>query len=140
VVVINDATAKTYWPGDNPIGKQVLSLGLASPGLYGAVSYCVSQRTREIGIRMALGADRTAIFALVLGEGARLSLFGLLAGLFSGFAVTRLMANILFGVRPTDPLTYILVIVLLAGVSLLASYVPARRATRVDPMTGLRDD
>jgi ABC-type antimicrobial peptide transport system permease subunit len=118
----------------------ILSLVLASIGLYGVISYSVSQRTREIGIRMALGAERSKVFAMVLGEGARLTACGLLAGLLVASAVTRLMANALFGVPPTDGLTFAIGVPLLAAVALLACYAPAYRATRVDPITALRHE
>ena len=118
----------------------ILSLVLASIGLYGVISYSVSQRTREIGIRMALGAERSKVFAMVLGEGARLTACGLFAGLLVTSAVTRLMANALFGVPPTDGLTFAIGVPLLAAVALLACYAPAYRATRVDPITALRHE
>ena len=118
----------------------LLSLLLASIGLYGVISYSVSQRTREIGIRIALGAERSKVFAMVLSEGARLAALGLLAGLLVAFAVTRLMASALFGVQPTDVLTFAIGVPLLAAVALLACYAPAYRATRVDPVTALRHE
>jgi predicted permease len=117
-----------------------LALVLASIGMYGVISYSVGQRTREIGIRMALGAERSKVFGMILGQGARLAGLGIVIGLVGAVGVTHLMASFLFGVRPTDPLTFGGVVLLLLGVALLASYIPARRATRVDPMIALRHE
>jgi putative ABC transport system permease protein len=116
----------------------VLALLLASIGMYGVISYSVLQRTQEIGIRMALGAQRSGVFGMVLGQGARLAGLGIAIGLVFALAVTRLMAGFLYGVRPTDPLTFAGVSLLLLGIALLACYLPARRATRVDPMVALK--
>jgi putative ABC transport system permease protein len=118
----------------------IVSLLLACIGLYGVISYSVMQRTREMGIRMALGAKRTTVIALVLGQGARLTGIGMAAGLIAALSVTRLMANALYGVQPTDFITFATVIPLLAGVALVASYAPAYRASRVDPVTALRHE
>jgi len=117
-----------------------LALVLASIGMYGVISYSVGQRTREIGIRMALGAERRNVFGMILGQGARLAGLGIAIGLLVALGVTHLMASFLFGVKPTDPLTFVGVSLLLLGVALLACYIPARRATRVDPMIALRHE
>jgi putative ABC transport system permease protein len=116
----------------------VLALLLASIGMYGVISYSVLQRTQEIGIRMALGAQRRGVFGMVLGQGARLAGLGIAIGLVVALGVTRLLAGFLYGVRPTDPLTFAGVSLLLLGIALLACYLPARRATRVDPMVALK--
>jgi ABC-type antimicrobial peptide transport system permease subunit len=111
---------------------------LAAVGLYGLMSYSVSQRTQEIGVRMALGAEAREIRRMVLNEGLRLGLWGLLAGLLASAALVRALQSELFDVVVWDPVTYIGVAVLLLVVTGLASYVPARRATRVDPLRALR--
>jgi predicted permease len=116
----------------------ILALMLACIGMYGVISYSVTQRTQEIGVRMALGAARRNVFALVLGRGARLVTVGIGIGLVAAWGVTRTMSSFLYGVAPTDPLTFGAVSLLLAEVALLACYLPARRATRIDPILALR--
>jgi putative ABC transport system permease protein len=115
-----------------------LALVLAVTGLYGVLAYSVSQRTHEVGIRMALGAGHRDVVRLFMGQGMRLVLLGLVIGLGGAFALTRLMSSLLFGVSTTDTTTFVLVAVGLMLVALIACYVPALRATKVDPIDALR--
>ena len=118
----------------------LLGLVLALVGIYGVVSYSASQRTQEIGVRMALGAQRTDILRLVVGQGLLLVAIGIAAGLGAAFGVSRLLGNMLFGISSSDMTTFIAVPLILGGMALIASYIPALRATRIDPMTALRGD
>jgi putative ABC transport system permease protein len=115
-----------------------IALALASIGVYGVLSYAVSQRTQEIGVRMALGASRERVFSLIVGHGARLAAIGIVCGVIGAVAVTRVVSSLLYNVSATDPLSFAATAVFLAAVALLASYVPARRATGVDPLIALR--
>ena len=117
-----------------------VALLLAMVGVHGVLSYTVAERNREIGIRMALGADRQSVGRLVVGQGARLALGGLGIGVLASLGVSRLLSALLFGVRPGDPATLAGVALALGGVALLASWLPARRASRVDPMVVLREE
>jgi ABC-type antimicrobial peptide transport system permease subunit len=114
------------------------ALALAAVGIYGVVAFSVTRRTQEIGIRMAIGGQRSDVLRLILSEGARMAALGVAIGIAASLAITRLMSSLLFGVSATDPLTFIGVAALLSLVALLASYIPARRAMRVDPITALR--
>jgi putative ABC transport system permease protein len=114
------------------------ALALAATGIYGVIAYLISQRTREMGIRIALGARPTDIFRLIMSEGSKLIATGILLGLLGALALTRFLSGLLFGVSPTDALTFVVIPALLAAVALLACYLPARRATKMDAMAALR--
>jgi ABC-type antimicrobial peptide transport system permease subunit len=118
----------------------VVAVGMAAIGLYGVLSYAVSQRTQEIGVRMALGARAGDVLLMVMRQSALLIGLGLLAGLAGGYGLGRVMSSQLIGVSPTDPLTYATVVLTLSATALLASWLPSRRASRVDPMEALRGE
>jgi putative ABC transport system permease protein len=118
----------------------LLALALAAVGTYGILSYAVAERKHEIGIRMALGANRSSVMSMVLGQGLRVTLIGLVIGIAGALAVTRLASSLLFGVEATDPSTFALVALFITLVAVAASTIPARRATRVDPMVVLREE
>jgi len=115
-----------------------LALLLSSLGIYGVVSYLTAQRTQEIGVRVALGAQRADVLRMILGQGIKMTALGVLIGLVAALGLTRLMSKLLFGVSASDPVTFIAVALLLALVALAACYLPARRAARLDPMAALR--
>ena len=116
-----------------------LAGALAAVGIYGVMSYAVTQRTREVGIRIALGAQRSDITTLVTSAGARLAALGVAIGIVAAMTSTRLLSGLLFGVSATDPMTFVVTAVVMGGVTLLASYLPSRRAANADPITSLRD-
>ena len=118
----------------------LVALVLAMVGVYSVISFSVRERTREIGIRVALGAKRRDVLSMVLGQGMKVALIGVVAGLATAFAVTRLLTSLLFEVSATDPTTFVTVAAVLSLVALLACYIPARRATGVDPLIALKDE
>jgi ABC-type antimicrobial peptide transport system permease subunit len=134
------------WPADRRFYMMVLAsfaglaLLLAALGIYGVLAYLVTLRTRELGIRVALGASSREVLRLVVGHGLRMTGLGVGIGLAGALLLTRLMQSLVFGVSTTDPVTFVAVVATLAGAALLASYLPAHRATKVDPMQALRTE
>jgi ABC-type antimicrobial peptide transport system permease subunit len=116
----------------------VLALLMASLGLYGVISYLVERRTQELGIRIALGAQSRNVLRLVVGDGLKMAIAGVAVGLLAAFGLTRLLTGMLYGVSTTDPTTFAAIAILLIAIASLASYLPARRATKVDPLIALR--
>jgi predicted lysophospholipase L1 biosynthesis ABC-type transport system permease subunit len=137
-VFLRDSLAPTRFAMALLVAFSVIALLLSTIGLYGVIAYAVSQRTREIGIRVALGAESNAIIGLVAGAGLRLTAAGMLVGAGVAAAATRGLTSMLYGVSPGDPITLIAIALLVGIVALLASYVPARRALRIDPVEALR--
>jgi len=136
--VVSEAVATPASTTSLFIAFASLALVLGMIGIYGVLSFLVSKRTREIGIRLALGAQRRDVLLLVMKEGAKFSFVGIALGVAGAYAVTRLLASELYGVSATDPITYAGVAMAMILVTLLACYIPTRRAMRVDPMTALR--
>jgi len=136
--LISDSVAQPRLNLSLLVAFAALALTLAAVGVYGVMAYAVTQRTQEFGIRMTLGAGRSDVLRQVFFEGGRLAALGLALGLVAALALTRLMASLLFGVKPADPLTLGVAAALLILVALAACYIPARRATRVDPIVALR--
>ena len=135
--VLDAAVAQERLMADLLLAFSVLALVLAAVGVYGLLAWVVGERTREIGVRMAFGARRGNILGLVLRQGMMLAVIGLFIGLAAAFALSRVLADVLYGVTPTDPLTYALVPLVLAAAAAVACLVPARRAARVDPSVAL---
>jgi predicted lysophospholipase L1 biosynthesis ABC-type transport system permease subunit len=153
VAVVNEAFARHFFPGQSPLGKRFgtdgeessrdieivgVAMLLASIGIYGVMAYGVAQRTNEIGIRMALGADRFHVVWMVLKETLLLVGIGMAAGVAAAVASTRLVTSMLYGLAATDPITIAAAVTFLGLVAALAGYLPARRASRLDPLTALR--
>jgi len=138
--VVADSFARPHWLASLLGSFAGLALLLAALGIYGLVSYAVSQRTPEIGIRMALGAQSGDVLRLVLRKGMGLTLAGLVIGISTALIIPGLLRSFLFGVKPTDPMSFAVVAFLLAGIALLACYIPGQRAMRVDPIVALRHE
>jgi putative ABC transport system permease protein len=138
--LISDSVAERRFTLILIAGFAAIALLMASIGIYGVVAYLVSQRTQEIGIRMALGAGRRDVLAMILKQGMRWAAIGLAIGLIAAFGLSRLLSGFLFGITPTDPLTFFVIALLLTMVALLACWIPARRAAKVDPMVALRQE
>jgi putative ABC transport system permease protein len=144
VSTMEDLRQRSFWQ-DRLFGWMFSTFGavallLASVGVYGVLSYSVSQRTQEIGVRMALGAGRGDVLRLILGQGVRLAAIGIVLGLVGAFATTRFIKTVLYNVTPTDPFSFAVVAGFLTLVAVAASYVPARRAMAVDPLVALRNE
>jgi ABC-type antimicrobial peptide transport system permease subunit len=140
VAIMHDAQARPRFVTFILAIFAALALFLAAFGLYGVISYAVSQRVREIGVRMALGAESSDVVRLVLGNGARLALFGAIVGIIVSIAASRVMRGLLYGISPLDPLVFVAMPLTLMAVASFATYLPARRAARADPVIALRAD
>jgi putative ABC transport system permease protein len=138
--VVDQATAESRFYLVLLAAFAAVAVALAAVGIYGVMSYSVSRRTHEIGIRIALGAEPSSVRRFIVRQGMTLAITGAAVGVIAAFTLTRLMARLLYGVGPADPATFVVVTAVLCGVALAASYLPARRATRVDPLTALRSD
>jgi len=138
--IVNHEMSQTAMQATLLSGLAGLALIMACVGIYGVMAYLVTQRTQEIGVRIALGAQSRSILSLVLGHGTKLTMAGITTGLLAAFLLTRLLSSLLFGVSPIDALTFVTVSTILTVVALLASYIPARRATKVDPIIALRHE
>ena len=138
--VISNSVASRRFDMFLLVAFAVLALALAALGIYGVISYAVRQRTHEIGIRVALGARQRDVLKMVIGSGMKLALTGVCIGIVGAFALSRFLSSLLYGVKPTDLLTFGAVTFALLGVALLACYVPARRATKIDPLVALRHE
>ncbi len=138
--LVNEAIAPSRFIATLTLVFAGVALALAAVGLYGVMAYSVSERTHEIGLRMAFGADRANVLLMIVRQGLAVAMAGIGVGALLALAFTRFLRDLLFGVGPTDPLTFVLVVVMLAAVALLASYIPAQRATKVDPMVALRHE
>jgi ABC-type antimicrobial peptide transport system permease subunit len=136
--ILDTAAAEPRFTTSLLAALSAIALVLAIVGIYGVIAYSVAERTQEMGIRMALGAERVDILRLVLRQGLMLAVSGIAIGLAASLALTRLLGSLLYRVSTTDPLTFVFGAVLFAAVALVASYVPARRAMRVDPLIALR--
>jgi ABC-type antimicrobial peptide transport system permease subunit len=138
--VFSESTARPRFLAQLLGGFALLALLLAAIGTYGILSYLVTERRREIGIRMALGANRGSVLGMVMGQGMLLAVAGVVIGVIGALAVNQVISTLLFGIEPTDPVTIAGVVGAIAAVALLACYLPARRATLVDPMLVLRNE
>jgi putative ABC transport system permease protein len=135
-----DSLAGTRFQTTLLVSFAIMALLLAAMGVYALVSYAVVQRTREIGVRMALGAARRDVVSMVLRQGTRLTIAGVAFGLVAAFYLTRAMRRVLYDVSPADPIAHAVSAIVLVGVAVLATYLPARRAATVDPVVALRDE
>jgi hypothetical protein len=136
--IVHESTLNSRFTMTLLVLAAAIALFLGGIGLYGTISYVVSQRTREIGVRMALGAAESDVAGMVLRQGTRVAVAGLIVGLIAAFGLTRVLDSLLYDVSSTDPLTYVAMAALLLCVAMLATYIPARRAARLDPLEGLR--